>query len=216
MRRQQGALPNVLVVESLVDWELYKRLPGFILGFHGCDEITGEAVLKGTKALRKSENKYDWLGSGIYFWEGNPARALEFAQEAVRKNTKTTKGTIKKPFVLGAIIDPGYCFNLMDSSALAELRSAYDVVSAAWQASGTTPPENKGGSDRLTRYLDRAVIEAMHAIRSSQNVASYDSIRSAFPEGDPLYDGAGFTERAHIQIAVRNPKCIRGYFRPIS
>jgi hypothetical protein len=78
-----------------------------------------------------------------------------------------------------------------------------------------TPPVNKGGPDKRGRYLDRAVIEAMHKIRSETNVASYDTVRSAFWEGNPLYDGAGFSEKAHIQIAVRNPACIRGYFRPI-
>lgn len=53
-------------------WRLYKRQPGFVLGFHGCDASVGEAVLSGKKWLEPSENRYDWLGSGIYFWEGNP------------------------------------------------------------------------------------------------------------------------------------------------
>ena len=30
--------------------------------------------------LNSSENDYDWLGSGIYFWEEGPKRALEWAQ----------------------------------------------------------------------------------------------------------------------------------------
>lgn len=34
-----------------------------------------------------------------------------------------------------------------------------------------------------------------------------------FTEGKPLYPGAGFHEKSHIQICVRNPNCIKGYFR---
>jgi hypothetical protein len=164
--------------------------------------------------LKKSENEYDWLGSGIYFWEGNPARALQFAQDAVKLDAKTSKGSIRHPFVVGAVIDLAYCFNLMDSSSLAELKSAYREVSAAWRATGTKPPQNQGGPDKRARFLDRAVIEAMHKIRRDENVAGYDTVRSAFWEGGELYAGAGFSEKAHIQIAVRNPDCIRAYFRP--
>jgi hypothetical protein len=197
-------------------WDIYKKLPGFVFGFHGCDESVGEAVLQGKQSLSPSENDYDWLGSGIYFWEGNPERALKFAEEAVNRKPKTTKGKIRKPFVIGAVVDLGYCFNLMDSSSLAELKSAHLALSSAWQITGTKPPVNTGGPDKGARYLDRAVIEAMHKIRSDTNLAPYETVRSAFWEGEELYSGAGFSENAHIQIAVRNVECIRGYFRPIS
>ncbi len=36
-----------------------------------------------------------------------------------------------------------------------------------------------------------------------------------FQEGAPLYPGAGFSTKNHIQVCVRDPSCIRGYFRPI-
>ncbi|CAM4056803.1 hypothetical protein [Roseateles saccharophilus] len=79
-------------------WELYKKQPGFVLGFHGCDASVGEDVLGGhTKHLRPSNNEYDWLGSGIYFWEGNPARALEFAQQAASSSPQVSKGKIATP-----------------------------------------------------------------------------------------------------------------------
>ena len=29
-----------------------------------------------------------------------------------------------------------------------------------------------------------------------------------------LYDGAGFLDKTHIQICIRNPNCIKGYFIP--
>jgi hypothetical protein len=42
----------------------------------------------------------------------------------------------------------------------------------------------------------------------------YETVRGAFLEGAPAYPGAGFARESHIQIAVRNPSCILGVFRP--
>ncbi len=35
-----------------------------------------------------------------------------------------------------------------------------------------------------------------------------------FPEGNPLYDGAGFRDKNHIQICIRNQNCIKAIFDP--
>jgi len=54
----------------------------------------GEAVLADNRShLNASNNPWDWLGNGIYFWENDPQRALEFAQEAMR-NSKKSAGRI--------------------------------------------------------------------------------------------------------------------------
>lgn len=203
-------------------WELYKKQPGFVLGFHGCDEEVGEKVLSGKERhLKPSANDYDWLGGGIYFWEHNPARALQFAEQAAGSESKVSKGRIKKPFVIGAIIDLGNCCNLLDSSALDELATAHAALSSFHQAAGVEMPVNKGGREDLAlRFLDKAVIKAMHDFRANGSadstvLAPYDSVRAAFWEGGELYSGAGFSKKAHIQIAVCNTDCIKGYFRPL-
>jgi len=71
-------------------WGLYKRHPAFVLGFHGCDRQIGEDVLAGTRVLTTSQNDYDWLGPGTYFWEGNPERALQFAVDAANEDARAT------------------------------------------------------------------------------------------------------------------------------
>ncbi len=64
----------------------YQRI---IFGYHGCDSRVADSVLLGKTKLVASENAYDWLGSGIYFWEHGPARALEWAEaQARRKGSK--------------------------------------------------------------------------------------------------------------------------------
>lgn len=196
-------------------WDLYKVQPGFVLGFHGCDAAVAERVIVGAEPLAHSTKKYDWLGSGAYFWESSPHRALEWAEQmAARPSTSPRR--IQTPAVVGAVIDLGQSFNLFDSAALDELRNAWELLSLVGMDDGSPIPENVGDTpDRLGRFRDRAVIEFMHTLRHQGGLPDYDTIRAPFPEGGELYPGAGFTARSHIQIAVRNPACIKGYFAPI-
>lgn len=78
----------------------------FVLGYHGCDAAVAECVLAGRQALRLSTNDYDWLGDGIYVWEHNASRAYEFACQ-IRDRPYTKRHKIKRPAVVGAIIDLG-------------------------------------------------------------------------------------------------------------
>jgi hypothetical protein len=198
-------------------WELYKTQPSFILGFHGCDEAVGRAVIAGEQHLEPSRNEYDWLGNGRYFWEGSPHRAWEWAQSVHERRPQF----VRNPFVMGAVIDLGNCFNLTDSAAMAELRTAYDTLAVLLSSQGLALPENKGGTrDRLLRYRDKAVIEFMHQLRSQAPASghalpAYDTVRGPFLEGEDLYPGAGIKALAHVQVAVRNVACIKGYFLPI-
>lgn len=191
-------------------WELYEYPPSFVIGFHGCRKATGEAILAGNQAhLKPSREKWDWLGHGIYFWEGNPQRALEWAID--RK--------YEEPFVLGAILDLGHCLDLMDSSGLQQVKDAYAIMAENYQAAGVVLPVNDGKTkDKGRRQLDCLVMNTLHDYRRDNHAVMYDTIRSVFPEGDPLYPGAGFQDKNHIQICVRpeSTHCIKGYFRPIS
>jgi hypothetical protein len=56
----------------------YQRM---ILGYHGCDAEIATRPLSGDHSLAPSENDYDWLGKGIYFWEHGPQRAYDWAKE---------------------------------------------------------------------------------------------------------------------------------------
>ena len=50
---------------------MYSKLPNLVIAFHGCDIETYENVLYKHQHLTSSNNDYDWLGNGIYFWEQN-------------------------------------------------------------------------------------------------------------------------------------------------
>jgi hypothetical protein len=192
---------------------MYTKPAPLLLGFHGCDRRIGEQVLSGSiQHLRRSENDFDWLGHGVYFWESNPDRAFEFAQECKAKPRQRAEA-IDEPYVVGAIIDPGTCLNLLESKSLREVREAFALLRETLSSDGTPLPENmrdKRTGQTLKHNLDCAVIEMLH---SSTMGRPYDTVRGAFVEGPPLYPGSEFHQKNHIQICVRNTACIKGYFR---
>jgi hypothetical protein len=189
---------------------MYSRLPTFVLGFHGCDKETAHKIInQQDRHLRYSKQDYDWLGHGIYFWENNPERALDFANEKKRRNE------IKDPAVVGAIINLGYCCNLLDKTYIGHLKEAYTTYETLYNEGLIDKiKENSSDPDSLKRYKDCAVIQLMHALVDKQNI-SFDSVRGCFPEGTELYPGAGFREKNHIQLCIKNPNCIKGYFIPL-
>lgn len=196
---------------------MYSTKTGLIFGFHGCDEsVRDDVAVKKGVVLTPSCNDYDWLGSGVYFWENNYFRALEFAR-FLKTHPHHPNHRIEKPSVIGAVIDLGYCLDLLDSDNLNLLKAGYDLLAEAKRKSGYKMPQNvplgKDG-DLLLRYFDRAVIEQIHEFNKRTGRREYDSVRGVFFEGQELYENAGFREKNHIQIAIRNPNCIKGYFIP--
>lgn len=190
---------------------MYQCHPSFVLGFHGCDKDVGESILSGKAQHKFSENDYDWLGRGIYFWENDPYRASEWAIE--QKN----RGKIKQEFVIGAVIDLKNCLNLLQRDALILLKDTYEkLIELQKDAKLKELPQNKpiDGEDTLIRRLDCAVIETIHLLNEAVEKPQYDTVRGVFFEGKELYPGAGFKEKNHIQICVRNRNCIKGYFLP--
>jgi len=47
--------------------------------------------------VKKSQNDYDWLGSGIYFWEYGADRALRFAHDQKARGKLETPADRKDP-----------------------------------------------------------------------------------------------------------------------
>jgi hypothetical protein len=191
-------------------WLLYQRSPSFVLGFHGSDKATVDAVVGGIAGhLDKSAGRYEWLGHGIYFWENDPQRGLEWAQ------TGHSRKKAQDPDVVGAVIDLGRCLDLTTRTGLDEVAEAFTMLRDTYAAAGQPLPSNAGGKDKFKRELDCQVIQALHLYRQDQGLTAYDSVRAPFPEDELLYEGAGFRWRNHIQIAVINLECIKGYFRPL-
>ncbi len=170
-------------------------------------------AIHGDADLLASEGKFDWLGTGIYFWEGDPRRANEWAQQ------KKARGSYNEPFVIGAVIDLRNCLDLTVREDLELVRNAYLLLKKKHDDAGLPLPENTAAPkddspDNVLRYLDCAVIDYLHSQFEDEGHPPYDTVRALFTEGALLYEGGGFREKNHSQIAVRNHDCIRGFFIP--
>lgn len=181
----------------------------FVLGFHGCNESVAEDLLAG-KPFTPSKNEYDWLGHGIYFWEANPRRGLEYARE-LKKLKRPAGPKIEKPAVVGAIIDLGNCLDLTTSAGLKQVYDAYTNLTKVSEAAGMQLPNNS--PDGMRRNLDCATITFLHAVKQDQGQPAINTVRSVFMEGDPLYPDSGFMSKTHIQICVCTIENIKGVFR---
>ncbi len=197
---------------------MYSKRSGLILGFHGCDKsVRDEVVSKNGVLLKPSNNDYDWLGSGVYFWENNYERALDFAKFLKENHPHNKKQVIKEPSVVGAVIDLGYCLDLLDAENLKFLKQSYNLLKLSRERHNLNIPKNVPlfeNGDLLKRYLDCAVIESIHQFNKDKKKQEFHSVRGVFFEGKDLYENSGFKEKNHIQIAIRNPNCIKGYFIP--
>lgn len=198
-----------MAVVSITD-SIYDKLPNLVLGFHGCNQETYENVIHRHEHLKRSENAYDWLGNGIYFWENSYERAMEWAKNKYGSDA----------CVIGAVIDMGHCLNLTDYKSSFYLKVAYDSVKDMCETNGIDLPINKQGkseTDILLRNLDCAVIEMVHYIskQPESEWVPFDSVRGVFLEGNGVYPGSAIVEKTHVQICVVNPNCIKGYFAPI-
>lgn len=198
---------------------MYSNLPNLILGFHGCDSTTYQKVLYHHEHLLPSNNSYDWLGNGIYFWENSLARAQDWAKMyCARYNKNHPDEEPKTPGVIGAVISLGHCLDLTDYGSSSILKLGYSILETELSALGKDMPINRnirGNSDLLLRELDCAVIQRIHQYNAEQGKRKYDSVRGIFTEGKPVYENSGIMEKTHTQLCIINPNCIKGYFKPL-
>jgi hypothetical protein len=203
---------------------MYDIKPNLILGFHGCEASVRDALLQNPTDIKISQEPYDWLGHGMYFWENNYDRAIQWAQD------KKHRGAIKEPAVIGAVLYLGHCCDFLETKYIRLVSKYYKIMRARYESFGKQLPENQDLShdhykDKLMRYLDCAAIEFLHGetfdhlvgdIQSKgfSNYRLFDTTRGVFTEGGPAFDGSGLFAKSHIQICVRNLNCIQGFFMP--
>lgn len=172
------------------------RFPRLVLGYHGCEPAFADALIGGDVPIaewKPSENPYDWLGRGVYFWEHAPERARQWG----------------KGGVVGAVIQLGSCLDLTDVAYTRLLRAAYDSLAETYLSRGEPLPQNRG----KRRELDCAVVNELVAIAERRGIL-FQTVRCPFLEGGPAFPASGILAESHIQVAVRDPSCIVGVFRP--
>ena len=120
----------------------------FVLGFHGCTSEVAERLVLRQDHFKPSENSYDWLGHGIYFWLEDPLRACEWAQRHVRNDGDG------QPAVIGGVIDLGRCLDLTTMAGIEAVQSGYEALKAIFHSGLTSKDVRKAGLDFLLPYFD--------------------------------------------------------------
>ncbi len=140
---------------------MYDVKPNLVIGFHGCERTIRDQLLNEPNDIVVSKQPYDWLGHGMYFWENNYTRALQWAED------KMKRGAIKTPAVIGGLLYPGYCCDFLDAKYIQLLKVHYNSMAVAYKTAGKEMPKNKDlpqdrYKDKIFRELDCAAIEFMH------------------------------------------------------
>lgn len=203
---------------------MYRKRPNLTIGFHGCDLSVRNDLVSNPDKVKKSQEKFDWLGNGFYVWENNYARAYKWAED------KQKRVKIITPSVIGVIYQLDYCLDFTDSESIELLPVYYNLMKSDLALANKKIPENKDFPkdeyhDLIFRELDCAVIEYLHQKISEQiksdvettgfsDYRCFDTARGIFTEGGPVFEGAGIRSKNHIQVCIRNLNCIKGFFIP--
>ena len=203
---------------------MYRKRPNLTIGFHGCDLSVRNDLVSNPDKVKKSQEKFDWLGNGFYVWENNYTRALKWAED------KQKRGRIKMPSVVGVVYQLDFCLDFTDSESIELLPVYYELMKSDLLIANKKIPVNKDlpkdeHHDLIFRELDCAVIEYMHQKISEQiksdskqkgfsEYRHFDTARGIFTEGGPIFEGAGIQSKNHIQVCIRNLNCIKGFFIP--
>ncbi len=168
-----------------------------VVGYHGCEAVFADGVRSGRISLsdwNHSDNPFDWLGKGIYFWETSRTRAEQWAADKFGGRAD----------VLQVEIDLGKCLNLLESTYHGALWEMHRSLRVVYRERHMPWPTNH----KKRHYLDCLVINAFARLEEKQR-SPFQTVRGVFEEGRPVFPGSAIRTQSHIQIAVRDVQCIR-------
>jgi hypothetical protein len=164
-------------------------------GYHGTSQTKAINILK--NGFLASDNDYDWLGTGIYFFQDAPVRAKQWATQQHPNN----------PAVICALIQLENCIDLFDVGWQPALKNMYNLFIERHKLLNLPLPKQSPHSSKAHR-LDCAFLNFVHEFILRQG-RSIDSIRATFIEGERLFPNSAIFDLAHVQIAIRNPALIQ-------
>lgn len=165
-----------------------------VWGYHGTPQERAEGIVR--DGFIRSENSWDWLGHGVYFWERDFDRAMDWAAGSDRA-------------VFAAVIDLSQCLDLTQMRWRDLLR---DTVALA--------PADAADKLRQTGFNHGvdcwAINRVVNETRTSDGTPRFTTVRGAFQEGAPLFSaGSGRDKESairtldHVQICVSDESAIR-------
>ncbi len=168
--------------------------PIWVYGYHGTSRSRAEIII--AEGFQPSMNDYDWLGTGVYFWQDAPNHALYWAQKIYPQEPAVIKSRIR--------LD-NTCLDLLDMANLANpdfWSDSYNgFVRMCEQTGKTLPTQNPNLPGK--RNLDCAFCDYLVTVTEEDaGVDSIGAIRSAFMEGKQIFPNSAIHDRTHVQISV--------------
>lgn len=175
-----------------------------VIGYHGTRLSVALDIVNRKRNFHYSRNRDDWLGHGVYFWEYAPQQALWWAERRQKRQNWNEPVAI-----LASMIRLGFCWDLLEPENLQILKTMHERYVQLQLASRQNIPKNFNHH----KYLDCAVFQYAYAIIEDEQQQSVDSTRAVYvPTGKDkrIWPRSWISQSAHIQICVRNERCILG------
>ena len=138
------------------------------------------------------------MGTGVYFFQDAPVRALAWARERYSDDPAVIKSELKLE----------NCIDLLDIDWYPIIRETYSMFVEEYGKANILLPRQDPQTSKAHR-LDCAFFNyIVEKIFASRNV-TIDSIRAVFNEGDRIYPSSAIFDRSHIQILIRDPSLIK-------
>jgi hypothetical protein len=164
----------------------------WVQGYHGTSLSLAEKIVM--EGFQPSTNGYDWLGTGVYFWQDAPYHALHWASQNHPREPAVIKSRIR--------LD-NTCLDLLDMWDVDNLdfwTDSYNEFTEMYHRVGKSlPTQNPDVPGK--RYLDCAFFDY---IRMAIQPESIGTIRSAFVEGKRIFPSSAIFDKTHVQISVIN------------
>jgi hypothetical protein len=159
-----------------------------VYGYHGTSLTFAQQII--TNGFKVSNNDYDWLGTGVYFFQDAPVRAWEWSKQQYPD----------QPAVIQSIIRLEDCLDLLDITWSSIITESYQSYLEQCQKINQPLPRQTKGAHRL----DCAVINYTVGYFEQISRQTVKSIRGVFLEGNPIFPNSYLFERSHVQIAIRD------------
>lgn len=162
-----------------------------VYGYHGTSRQAASTIL--CNGFRPSDNDYDWLGTGVYFFQDAPERAMQWATEQHPNN----------PAVIRSVIRLENCIDLLDINWFPIIREAYSLFVDEYRKINQPLPSQNPERSKAHRldcaYFNYVVQEILEP--QGQRIGA---IRAIFLEGERVFPTSAIFDLAHVQIAVRD------------
>lgn len=162
--------------------------------YHGTSKQAANVIIQ--QGFNLSANDYDWLGTGVYFFQDAPVRAMRWATQQHPEN----------PAVIRSLIRLENCIDLLDINWFPLIRNGYNsFVDELLRANQPLPRQNPARSKahRLDCAYFNYIVEVL-----SHHGQKIEAIRGVFLEGERIFPDSAIFDQAHVQIAIRNTSLI--------